>query len=81
MSSSFLKKSEPREFSYKPRFYDPDADKRTGDHRRDFADELHREWHDKRKHSSKQKQTPWLTIMFMVFFAIVLAIVFFKFFA
>lgn len=81
MGFSFFKKSEPREFPYKPRYYNPDAEKRTDDHRRDFANELHREWSSRRKHDKDKRQMPWLTILFMIFFVVVLAIVFFKFFS
>ena len=46
---------EPREFNYKPRFYTPDDQKPTDDHRRDFANELHREWSSKRRHDKNDK--------------------------
>ena len=74
-------KPEPREFNYKPRFYTPDDQKPTDDHRRDFANELHREWSSKRRHDKNDKHIPWLTIVTMLFFAVVLGIIFFKFFA
>lgn len=71
---------ETREFKYVPRFYTPDEKKPTGDKRTDFANELHREWASKRKHTEDKKQIPWLTILTMLFFAVVLALIFFKFF-
>ena len=74
-------KPEPREFNYKPRFYTPDEEKPTDDHRRDFANELHREWSGKRRHDKNDKHIPWLTIVTMLFFAVVLGIIFFKFFS
>jgi hypothetical protein len=74
-------KPETREFNYKPRFYTPDEEKPTDDHRRDFANELHREWSGKRRHDKNDKHIPWLTIVTMLFFAVVLGIIFFKFFA
>lgn len=72
---------ETREFNYKPRYYKPETEQSTGDARRDFANEIHREWSSKRKHDKNEKQTPWLTILFMLFFAIVVAIILFKFFS
>lgn len=75
-----INKHEPREFNYKPRFFTPEEKQPTGDHRRDFAEELHREWSSKRRHSDDKKNTPWLTIMTMLFFVLILAILYFKFF-
>lgn len=72
---------ETREFNYKPRFYDPDAENATGDRQTDFANKLHREWNSKRRHDASKKQFSWLPIMTMVFFALLLAFIFFKFFA
>lgn len=76
-----FQKPEPREFNYKPRFYTPDEQKPTGDHRRDFANELHREWDSKRRHSKDRGSMPWITIISMLFFAVVLGFIFYKFFA
>lgn len=81
MSFFNIQKHEPREFKYKPRYYTPEDQKPTDNHRRDFADELHREWQGKRRHDRNERKTPWLTIAAMVFFALVIAIVYFKFFA
>ncbi len=74
-------KQEQREFNYKPRFYDPDKEQSTGDHQTDFANKLHREWSSKRRHNASDSKFSWLPIITMVFFALLLAIVFFKFFA
>ncbi|MBP5206719.1 MAG: hypothetical protein J6Z44_08020 [Bacteroidales bacterium] len=73
-------KPEPREFNYKPRFYTPEEEKPTGDHRRDFAEELHREWSGKRRHDKDKGSMPWITIMTMLFFVLIIAILYFKFF-
>ncbi len=73
-------KPEPRGFNYKPRFYTPEEEKPTGDHRRDFAEELHREWSGKRRHDKDRGSMPWITVASMLFFALILAILFFKFF-
>lgn len=51
-------KPEPREFNYKPRFYTPEEEKPTGDHRRDFAEELHREWSGKLRHDKDRGSMP-----------------------
>ncbi len=75
-----FKRSDTRAFQYKPRYYTPEEERKTGDNRRDFANELHREWAGKRKHADDKKQTPWITIVTMLFIAIVLAIILFKFF-
>lgn len=75
-----IDKHETREFNYKPRFYDPNKELETGDKRQDFADQLHREWSSKRRHADDKKKTPWLTIMTMLFFALIMAVIFFKFF-
>lgn len=80
MKFSMFKQPETRKFDYKPRYYTPEDQAPTGDHRRDFANELHREWSDKRKHTAEEKKVPWLPIMIMVFFVVVLALVFFRFF-
>ena len=75
-----INNQEPREFKYKPRFYTPEEEKPTGDHRKDFAEELRREWSSKRRHTDDKKNTPWLTIMTMLFFVLIIAILYFKFF-
>lgn len=74
-------KPETREFNYKPRYYTPEDQQPTGDHKRDLAEELHREWASKRRHTDDRKNIPWITIVTMLFFAVILAIIFFKFFA
>ena len=74
-----IDKHETREFNYKPRFYDPNKEQQTGDKRQDFADQLHREWSSKRRHTDDKKHIPWLTIVTMLFFAIILAFICFKF--
>ncbi|MBO7586367.1 MAG: hypothetical protein J6T13_04225 [Bacteroidales bacterium] len=73
-------KPEPREFNYKPRFYTPDEEKPTGNHRKDFAEELHREWSSKRRHDKDKGSMPWITIVTMLFFVLIIAILYFKFF-
>lgn len=80
MAFTFFNSQEPRKFNYKPRFYDPNKENSTGDERRDFARNLHEEWQSKRNHTSERKGGSSLTILFMIFFVIVLAIVLFKFF-
>ncbi|MCQ2277296.1 MAG: hypothetical protein MJZ87_10205 [Bacteroidales bacterium] len=75
-----IDKHEAREFNYKPRFYKPDEELSTGDKKQDFANELHREWSSKRRHADDKKNIPWLTIVTMLFFAIILAVICFKFF-
>lgn len=75
-----IDKHEAREFKYKPRFYKPDEELATGDKRTDFANELHREWSSKRRHADDKKNIPWLTIVTMLFFAVILAYLVFKFF-
>ena len=76
----FNRETENRKFSYKPRFYDPKKEEATGDERRDFARNLHDEWQSKRSHTGDRRNNSTLTIIFMVFFAVVLAIVLWKFF-
>jgi hypothetical protein len=76
-----IEKPEPREFKYKPRFYDQDAEQATGDRQTDFANKLHREWSSRRHHRTGDNKFAWLPIISIVFFALVLAFVFFKFFA
>ena len=39
----FKQQEEPRQFNYKPRYYDPKKEESTGDARRDFARNLHDE--------------------------------------
>ncbi len=80
MALSFFNNQEPRKFNYKPRFYDPDKEKSTGDERKDFARNLHEEWQSKRNHTGDNKNNSSITILFMIFFAIVIAIILFKFF-
>lgn len=81
MAFTFFNNREPRQFNYKPRFYDPKKEESTGDARRDFARNLHDEWQSKRNHTAdKKNNTSSITILFMIFFAIVLAIVLWKFF-
>ena len=81
MSFFGFEKPEPREFNYKPRFYDPDKEQSTGDKQTDFDNKLHREWSNKRRHHANDNKFAWLPIITIVFFALVLAFVFFKFFA
>jgi len=76
-----FQKPETREFNYKPRYYTPEDKMPTGDRRRDFADEMHREWSSHRKHDKNDKHFSWLPLISMVFFALILAFIFFKFFA
>lgn len=76
----FNRETENRKFSYKPRFYDPKKEESTGDERKDFARNLHDEWQSKRKHTGERRNNSSLTIIFMIFFVIVLAIVLWKFF-
>jgi len=73
-------KPETREFNYKPRYYTPEEKQPTGDARRDFANNLHSEWASKRKHDKNDKHIPWLTIVTMIFFAVILGFILFKFF-
>lgn len=80
MAFTFFNNQENRKFNYKPRFYDPNKEKSTGDERRDFARNLHEEWQSKRNHTAGKKNGSSITILFMIFFVIVLAIVLFKFF-
>lgn len=75
-----FKQPETREFDYKPRYYTPEEAAPTGNHQKDFADSLHREWSSKRRHSKNQTQVPWLTILTMLFFAVVLGLILYKFF-
>lgn len=81
MAFTFFNNSEPRQFNYKPRFYDPKKEESTGDARRDFARNLHEEWQSKRNHTAdKKNNSSSITIIFMIFFVIVLALVLWKFF-
>lgn len=73
-------KPEIREFDYKPRYYTPEEEQPTGDHKKDFADTMHREWSSKRRHTKGKSQTSWLTIMTMLFFAVVLGLILYFFF-
>lgn len=73
-------KPEPREFGYKPRYYTPEEEMPTNNPKKDFADTLHREWSSKRRHSKNNSQIPWLTIVTMFFFAIILGLILYKFF-
>ena len=69
------------EIQYKPRYYDPKKEESTGDARKDFARNLHDEWQSRRNHTSgERKNHNSLTIIFMIFFVIVLALVLWKFF-
>ncbi len=77
----FKQETENRKFNYKPRYYDPKKEESTGDARKDFARNLHDEWQSRRNHtSSERKNHNSLTIIFMIFFVIVLALVLWKFF-
>ena len=81
MAFTFFSNREPRQFNYKPRFYDQKKEESTGDARRDFARNLHEEWQSKRNHTNEKKNnSSTITILFMIFFVIVLAIVLWKFF-
>lgn len=75
-----FKQPETREFDYKPRYYTPEEEQPTGNHKADFADSLHREWSSKRRHSKGSSQIPWLTIATMLFFAVILGLIIYKFF-
>ena len=37
MAFTFFNNREPRQFNYKPRYYDPKKEESTGDARKDFA--------------------------------------------
>ena len=77
----FKQQDEPRQFNYKPRYYDPKKEESTGDARKDFARNLHDEWQSRRNHTGEKKNnSSTITILFMIFFVIVLAIVLWKFF-
>ena len=77
----FKQQEEPRQFNYKPRYYDPKKEESTGDARRDFARNLHDEWRSKRNHTGEKKNnSASITILFMIFFVLLLAIVLWKFF-
>ena len=76
-----FQKPETREFNYKPRFYKPEEEASTGNPRRDLANEIHREWSSKRRHDKDKGSMPWVTIISMLFFAIVLGYIFYKFFS
>ncbi|MDY6326046.1 MAG: hypothetical protein SPL47_01865 [Bacteroidales bacterium] len=80
MALTFFNNSEPRKFNYKPRFYDPAKENSTGDSRKDFARSLHDEWQSRRNHTGDKKNGSSITVLFMIFFAIVLAFLLFKFF-
>ena len=80
MAFTFFNNREPRQFNYKPRYYDPKKEESTGDSRRDFARNLHDEWQSKRNHTGEKKNNSSITILFMIFFVIVLALVLWKFF-
>lgn len=80
MAFTFFNNREPRQFNYKPRFYDQKKEESTGDERKDFARNLHDEWQSKRNHTRDSKNNSSLTIIFMVFFVVVLALVLWKFF-
>ena len=81
MAFTFFNNQEPRQFNYKPRFYDQKKEESTGDERRDFARNLHDEWQSRRNHTAdKKNNSASVTIIFMIFFVIVLALVLWKFF-
>ena len=80
MAFTFFNNREPRQFNYKPRYYDQKKEESTGDARKDFARNLHDEWQSKRNHTGEKKNNSSITILFMIFFVIVLAIVLWKFF-
>jgi len=80
MAFTFFNHHEPRQFNYKPRFYDPKKEESTGDARKDFARNLHDEWQSKRNHTGERNNKSSITILFMIFFVIVLALVLWKFF-
>ena len=62
MAFTFFNNREPRQFNYKPRFYDPKKEESTGDARRDFARNLHDEWQSKRNHTADRKNNFSITI-------------------
>ena len=76
----FNRETENRKFNYTPRYYDPKKEESTGDARKDFARNLHDEWQSKRNHTADRKNNSSLTIIFMIFFVVVLALVLWKFF-
>ncbi len=80
MAFTFFNNREPRQFNYKPRFYDPKKEESTGDARRDFARNLHDEWQSKRNHTADRKNNFSITILFMVFLVVILGIIIWKFF-
>lgn len=81
MAFTFFNNHEPRQFNYKPRFYDQKKEESTGDARKDFARNLHDEWQSRRNHTGEKKNnSSSITILFMIFFVIVLALVLWKFF-
>ena len=67
MAFTFFNNREPRQFNYKPRFYDPKKEESTGDARKDFARNLHDEWQSKRNHTGDRKNNSSITILFMIF--------------
>ncbi len=80
MALTFFNNRESRKFNYKPRFYNPEKENSTGDSRKDFARNLHNEWQSKRNHTGERKNNSSITILFMIFFVIILAVLLFKFF-
>lgn len=80
---SFLHRPEPKRFTYKPRYYDPDKEKdaETGhvpDETELFARRLHRSWESKRtaRNESKRKSSSRAILWSVVILALLLYVIY-----
>ena len=82
-SFTFFHRPEARKYNYRPQFYDPDKleEKEEGEtaHAREFANHMHDSWERRRQHKN-QRQSSLKYIIWLVFIALILGIIYYKFF-
>lgn len=86
-SFTFFHRPEVRKYNYKPQFYNPDKlDEKEGkpsdkevSSSYEFANRMHDNWSRRRQHKN-QKQSSFKYIIWLVFIALILGILYYKFF-
>jgi hypothetical protein len=86
MKFNIIPKPETRKFNYKPQFYTPEGEERPvtktkeGEYNsEEFAARLHRSWSGRRQRKEKM-QFPFKLVVLMLFFALIVGYIYFKFF-
>ncbi len=82
-SFTFFHRPEARKYNYKPQFYDPDKpeENKEGEaaRAREFANHMHDSWDRRRQHKNRQ-QSSLKYIIWLVFIALIIGILYYKFF-